>query len=98
MLLLDMRYLFLISIFLVSGCSHWEGRSKMDLIGKFGLPTQTMNSPEGEVYQYDKCNYSSVAMPLDGPFGRMYVNTGATCKKHLFLMQNDKIVKDMGNH
>lgn len=84
--------LVLMSVLLCGGCAHWEGRPKMDLIHKFGLPNQTMETPEGTIYQFVECNNNSVNLPVYGGGGAR-MNIAGKCTKHLFLLKDDTVVK-----
>lgn len=89
-----MRPLLLALVFLLTGCSTLVGHSKNDLIRQLGIPAQSMETDQGTLYQYVNCDYDFVTVPLDGPLGHMEVNTGASCKKRLFVIKDDKVVSD----
>lgn len=51
-----MKYtLIALSFLLLSGCATLKGKSKDDLLNKFGLPSQTMVRGNQEFYQYFEC-------------------------------------------
>lgn len=80
---------------LLTGCATFEGRSKLDVIAKLGLPSQSMQMMDGEIYQYETCNFGSMSMPLAGPMGTTWIHSGPRCRKRLFIIKDDKVIKDI---
>ena len=61
----------------------------MDLIAKFGLPNERMETPDGTVFQYVECDGGAI---IPG-YGMLY-NTGPSCDKRLFLVKDRVVVRD----
>lgn len=64
----------------------------MDLIKHFGVPTQRMSSPEGEVFQYSECDSGSAIVPV----GSILVDTGGSCKRRMFILKDHIVTQDLG--
>lgn len=62
-------------------CATWAGRTKGDLVQRYGIPESQMETPEGTLYQYEECE------------GGMFIGE-SICRKHLFLVKDDVVIRD----
>lgn len=87
------KLLIAIPLFALSACAtqNWNGQSKMALINHYGLPDQTMKTDAGEIFQYQKCT-------VVGDTSNDFVVARNHCRKRLFLVKDEVVVKDMGSH
>lgn len=90
-----MKYTLLYTLLaLLSGCASLVGKDGAYLISKKGLPELKQDFEGQTIWQYRTCPNSSASVPLDGPFGTMYVTGGPNCRKKLYFFKDGVITKE----